>query len=76
MVLFAIKEFPDDMGKRMQKHGTKGKTDTPTIQENTEIKRECTVHLKRIQYSLTITEMKPEKRILLRTKFSNTVIIL
>lgn len=46
MVLFAIKEFPDDMGKGMQKHGTKGKTETQKIQENTEIKRECTVHLK------------------------------
>ena len=62
MVLFAIKEFPDDMGKRMQKHGTKGKTDTPKMQENAEIKRECTVHLKRIQYSITIIEIKPEKR--------------
>lgn len=68
MVLFAIKEFPDDMGKGMQKHGTKGKTETQKIQENTEIKRECTVHLKRIQCSITIIEMKPEKRILLRTQ--------
>ena len=37
MVLFAIKEFPDDMGKRMQKHGTKGKTDTSHIWAHTNI---------------------------------------
>lgn len=68
MVLFAIKEFPDDMGKGMQKHGTRGKPETQKIQGNTEIKRECTVHLKRIQYSIPIIEMRPEERILLRTQ--------
>ena len=40
MVLFAIKEFPDDMGKGMQKHGTRGKPETQKIQGNSQKRSE------------------------------------